>query len=146
MTRQNVAMILGALLVVVANGFIGRFVTPNGILLTPVILTITTLLVVFGAKGLNPIWRSALVYLFVALNDILIKLYSGGSHDNEGLGWIHLLLFVGLLPTFGVLLTTTWRDNKFAIRDKIIGIVIFPILIIIHLYFLGDLGLGRYYQ
>jgi hypothetical protein len=75
-----------ATLTVILNGLIGHFFAPNGIMLTPIVLTITTSLVCFGTNNIKIILISALTYLFVALNDISIKLYSGGSHDNEGLG------------------------------------------------------------
>ena len=109
--------------------------------MTPIVLTITTCLIVFGTKDVNPIWKSILTFAFVALNDIAIKLYSGGSHDNEGLGWVHLLLFVGLLPTFGFLLIAIVKDKQASTAIKIIGVAAFSLLIIIHLHFLATLDL-----
>lgn len=134
-----------ATLTVIVNGFIGHFFAPNGIMLTPIVLTITTSLVCFGTKNIKTILISLLTYLFVALNDISIKLYSGGSHDSEGLGWVHLLLFVGLLPTFGILLTKIFRSKEETLTNKIIAVFIFVGLIAGHLQLFGNLGLGRYY-
>lgn len=134
-----------ATLTVIVNGFIGHFFAPNGIMLTPIVLTITTSLVCFGTKNIKIIFISALTYLFIALNDISIKLYSGGSHDSEGLGWIHMLLFVGLLPTFGILLTTIFRSKEEPLTNKIIALVLFVGLIAGHLQLFSNLGLGRYY-
>lgn len=134
-----------ATLTVVLNGLIGHFFAPNGIMLTPIVLTITTSLVCFGTKNIKIIFISALTYLFVALNDISIKLYSGGSHDNEGLGWVHLLLFVGLVPTFGILLATVLKHKEETVTNKIIAVVLFIGLIAGHLQIFSNLGLGRYY-
>jgi hypothetical protein len=134
-----------ATLTVFLNGLIGHFFAPNGIMLTPIVLTITTSLVCFGTKNIKIILLSALTYLFVALNDISIKLYSGGSHDSEGLGWIHMLLFVGLLPTFGILLTTIFRNKQETLTNKIIALIMFVGLIAGHLQLFSNLGLGRYY-
>lgn len=134
-----------ATLIVVLNGLIGHFFAPNGIMLTPIVLTITTSLVCFGTKNIKIIFISALTYLFVALNDISIKLYSGGSHDNEGLGWVHLLLFVGLVPTFGILLATVLKHKEETVTNKIIAVVLFIGLIVGHLQIFSNLGLGRYY-
>jgi len=134
-----------ATLIVVLNGLIGHFFAPNGIMLTPIVLTITTSLVCFGTKNIKIIFISALTYLFVALNDISIKLYSGGSHDNEGLGWVHLLLFVGLVPTFGILLATVLKHKEETVTNKIIAVVLFIGLIAGHLQIFSNLGLGRYY-
>jgi hypothetical protein len=134
-----------ATLTVIVNGFIGHFFAPNGIMLTPIVLTITTSLVCFGTKNIKIIFISALTYLFIALNDISIKLYSGGSHDSEGLGWIHMLLFIGLLPTFGILLATIFRNKEETLTNKTIAVVLFVGLIAGHLQLFSNLGLGRYY-
>jgi hypothetical protein len=134
-----------ATLTVISNGLIGHFLAPSGIMLTPIVLTITTSLVCFGTKNFKTILISALTYLFVALNDISIKLYSGGSHDSEGLGWIQMLLFIGLLPTFGILLVTIFRNKQETSANKIIAVVIFVGLIAGHLQLFNNLGLGRYY-
>ena len=128
-----------------ANNIVGHFFAPNGIMLTPIVLTITTSLVCFGTKNIKIIFISALTYLFVALNDISIKLYSGGSHDNEGLGWIHMLLFVGLLPTFGILLATVLKRKEETVTNKLIAIALFIGLIVLHLQLFSNLGLGRHY-
>lgn len=135
-----------ATLPVILNGLIGHFLAPTGIMLTPIVLTITTSLICFGTKNIKPILISALTYLFVALNDISIKLYSGGSHDSEGLGWIHVLLFIGLLPTFGILLATIFKNKEETLTNKIIAVVLFVGLIAGHLQLFSSLGLGRYYS
>lgn len=134
-----------ATLTVILNGLIGHFFAPNGIMLTPIVLTITTSFVCFGTKNIKITFISALTYLFVALNDISIKLYSGGSHDNEGLGWVHLLLFVGLVPTFGILLAQVLRSKDETVANKIIALTLFIGLIAGHLQVFSNLGLGRHY-
>ncbi len=134
-----------ATLTIILNGLIGHFFAPNGIMLTPVVLTITTSLVCFGTKNIEVILMGALTYLFVALNDISIKLYSGGSHDQEGLGWVHALLFIGLIPTFGILLTKIIRQKDEKLTNKLIAVGLFIGLITLHLQLFGNLGLGRYY-
>jgi hypothetical protein len=134
-----------ATLTIILNGLIGHFFAPNGIMLTPIVLTIMTSLVCFGIKNIKIILLSTLVYLFVALNDISIKLYSAGSHDNAGLGWVYLLLLVGLVPTFGILLTTVIKRKEETVINRIIAVVLFIGLIAGHLKVFSNLGLGRYY-
>ena len=142
--KNKTALVL-AILTVILNGFIGHFFAPNGIMLTPIVLLITTSLICFGTKNVKPIFISILTYLFVALNDISIKLYSGGSHDSEGLGWIHMLLFIGLLPTFGILLAAIFNSKEVTLTNKIIAVFLFVGLIAVHLQLFRNLGLGRYY-
>jgi hypothetical protein len=142
--KNKTALVL-AILTVILNGFIGHFFAPNGIMLTPIVLLITTSLICFGTKNFKPIFISILTYLFVALNDISITLYSGGSHDSEGLGWIHMLLFIGLLPTFGILLAAIFNSKEVTLTNKIIAVFLFVGLIAVHLQLFRNLGLGRYY-
>ena len=56
LNQQNMgnktALVL-ATLTVVLNGFIGHFFAPNGIMLTPIVLTITSLLVCLGTKNIK---------------------------------------------------------------------------------------------
>lgn len=134
-----------AILTVISNGLIGHYLAPNGILLTPIVMTITTSLVCYKTNNIKIVFISALTYLFVAFNDISIKLYSGGSHDSEGLGWIQMMFFIGLLPTFGMLLSTIFRHKEETAGAKIIAVIIFIILIVGHLKLFNSLGLGRYY-
>jgi hypothetical protein len=142
--NNKTALVL-AILTVILNGFIGHFFAPNGIMLTPIVLLITTSLICFGTKNVKPIFISILTFLFVALNDISIKLYSGGSHDSEGLGWIHMLLLIGLLPTFGILLAAIFNSKEVTLTNKIIAVFLFVGLIAVHLQLFRNLGLGRYY-
>jgi hypothetical protein len=142
---KNITAIGLATLTVILNGLIGHFFAPNGILLTPIVLTLTTSLIAFRRKNIKVIWITVWAFLFVALNDIIIKLYSGGRHDNEGLGWVHLLLFVGLIPSYGILVTTIFRRKDEKMLSKVIAVVLFLILIAVHLQLFSSLGLGRSY-
>lgn len=117
-----------ALLSVTVNGLIGHFFAPTGIMLTPIVLTITTFLVCLKTKNIKVFFLGTLSFLFVALNDILIKLYSGGEHDNEGYGWMHLLLFMGLVPTTVILFTTIFRRKDEKCSNKLIACVFFIVL------------------
>jgi len=142
---DNTTAIGIAALAVILNGLIGHFLAPNGILLTPVVLTITTSFVCFGTKNINVIFISALTYLFVALNDISIKLYSGGRHDHEGLGWIHIFLFMGLAPTFLILFASVLSRKGESLMNKVIAVVLFVGLMLGHLHLFSNLGLGRHF-
>jgi len=142
---RNYIAILIALIVVVSNCYIGHFYPPNGINNTPIVLLITSSIIAFGTKNLKVIWKSILIFTFAILNDILIKLYSGGTHDREGLEWIHFFLFLGLLPSFGILVFTTLRNKEESKLNKITAVCVFPILLYIYFYFFSTLGLGEHY-
>ena len=139
--RQRKIFIIGLLtLVLVSNIIVGHFLPPTGILITPVIISGMVALIVFPDSGLNIIEKSVLSYLYIGLNDIGIKFFSGGRHDMEGLGWIHMLLFIGLVPCFIILLIGVFRDMDSSIRLKILSMTVFVLLIYVHLQIFGTLG------
>jgi hypothetical protein len=138
-------VILISFLVILTNVINGHFFAPNGIMFTPITLAAMTLIMTLGAKTLKPISLSGIVTGLIILHDVGIKLYSGGRHDREGLGWIHALLFIGLILSYGILLFGIFRTKDSNLKEKVIAALILPVAISIHLYFFTDLGLGRYY-
>jgi hypothetical protein len=145
MNKRSILILLAALVIVVVNGLFAHFVPPSGIEMTPAILICTTFIIVFGLRDLNPLLKSLLTFLFIAINDISIKLYAGGIHDREGLDWVDLFLLIGLVPAFILLLVSIIRDKKSTLINKLAAIVLFPLLVYGHEYFFGELGLGRAY-
>lgn len=113
--------------------------------MTPYVLILISVFIGLLNTEIKPIWKSVLLAGLIILNDIGLKLFSGGSHDSEGLGWIHMMLFIGLIPAFGLLIAGVFKTKKGVLRNKWIAILVFPILIWIHLLLFSDLGLGRYY-
>jgi len=97
-------------------------------------------LILFTDVDFNIFVKIFLSYLFIGLNDINIKLFAGGLHDMEGIGWIHMLLFIGLIPCFIMLLIAVYQDKVFNIWIKILGVLMFILMIYIHLEIFETLG------
>ncbi|ALJ00726.1 hypothetical protein [Rufibacter tibetensis] len=135
-----------AFILVIANILFAHSFAPTGMMLTPVLLIIVTTLVCFKVTSINPIPLSLITYGLIALHDIGIKLYSGGSHDSQGLGWVHLLLFLGLVPSYVILVNSIFKDKELNRIEKLTAVFLFPVLIAGHLLLFGDLGLGLYYD
>lgn len=141
--KKNFFLIIAFILVIV-NGFIGRFGAPSGIIFTPIVIIITTSFILFGTdyKG---ILKCLLSFSLIALNDIFIKLYSGGKHDSEGLIWVNTFLWMGIIPSYIILLYSILKNPEESIFEKTSSLILFPILIFTYLHFFYKLGLGRYY-
>lgn len=140
---DNKTLLLCAI-IVITNALSGHFLAPSGILLTPFVVIAITSLIAFRTKNLRLVTKSILVFLLISLNDISLKLFAGGMHDGQGLGWMHFMLFLGLLPSFIILLISILANEL--ILSKVLALLLFPSLIALHLYFFNDLGLGRYYS
>ncbi|MES2267995.1 MAG: hypothetical protein V4520_14635 [Bacteroidota bacterium] len=127
--------------IVLFNVILDRYSAPAGIMLTPVVIVAIAALISLNKDKFNPFLHVVIVYLLIAINDIGIKLYGGGIHDVEGLGWVNMMLFIGLLPCF-ILLAVGIKASNFMER---IPALLFIALIVLHLTAFGNLGLGRSY-
>lgn len=141
---NNYYPILRILILLVINCYFGHYFSPAGILLTPIIIVVCSWTIAFKTTGIPLPVRSLLIVSCVSINNILIKLYSGGDHDYEGLGWIHALTSIGLIPVIVILIKMIDTDKSNGLQ-KLIAFLIFPPLVIIHYYFFYDLGVGRSY-
>jgi len=140
MKLQNIVLISLSALVLSLSVIIGHFLPPTGILAAPVVVSVMTALIIFTDNDFSILVKSVLSYLFIGLNDIGIKLFAGGRHDMEGIGWIHMLLFIGLVPCFSMLLIGVFRDKRSAIGIKTLSIVVFILLMYVHLEIFETLG------
>jgi len=142
---KDIYLVFISVVCIILSALFGHYYPPIGIELTPVILIITGVIVFNNLKFQNVFLKVLLFFSFVALNDLLIKLYAGGRHDYEGLAWTKLFLYIGLLPSYFILVKAIWLDRFAGQTSKIVSILVFPILVVIYLAISRDLGLGTEY-
>ncbi len=97
--KNILAIGLGFTLITVSN-IIGHFAAPFSIFVTPILLTIII-------AGINShLYKSnfllTVLYNFGLLlfNDLFIRFYAGGTHDQEGKGWIFLFFAIAFILAF----------------------------------------------
>jgi hypothetical protein len=115
-----------ALLVIITNGILAHHYPTSGILGTPVIVGISSLIIVLGLRRAATIWKSCLVLFYAFLNDFLIQNYSGGAHGPKGESLISSYLFYGLITGFLILILGTF-NSKDKLSHKLIAYAIFPL-------------------
>ena len=142
---KNILALTISLILVLINGIIGHFFPPNGIDFTLILIPTITVIICFASENLKSILKSLSVSFLIIINDILIKLYSGGTHDLEGLEWIHFFMYSGILIGLIILSINVMKNKKENLYIKILSIITFPFLIYIYLQFFYQLGLGRKY-
>lgn len=128
------------IILLLASVIIGHFLPPTGIFMTPVTISLMTWLILFSDTDFSILVKSVLSYLFIGLNDIGMKLFAGGKSDLAGMGWIHLSLFIGLVPCFIMLLVSVFRDKRSSFGIKALSVLIFMVLIYMHLKMFKMLG------
>ena len=137
---KTTLFILVSFLIVFTNIVIGHFFAPYGILYTPIVLSIVSLIII-ATKETGLIFKGVLISLFIIMNDVGIKLYSGGIHDYEGLAWIHIFFLIGLILSYIILITGILLARHSSLRQKIAAALTLPVIITIHMYFFTELGI-----
>lgn len=128
------------------NNAIGHFFPPNGLLLTPAVVSAAACLIGTAGPGGKSITKVFLIAFVVSVHDVGTKLYAGGTHDAEGFGFMLLFLFYGLIPSYLMLIILLIRDRQETLFSRITAIILFPLLMYTHLHFSNGLGAGRYYD
>jgi hypothetical protein len=104
LTKERIAVALGIVIITLSN-IQGHFHPPFSIQWTPIFLVVII-------AGINyPLYKSnfnlTVIYNYALLlfNDIFIRVYAGGTHDDEGRDWI-ALFFDGafLLSTIAMII------------------------------------------
>jgi len=137
---KNILFVITALLFVIANAYNGHHNSPSGITCTPYVIIATSLIAAFALSS-KLVYKVLFSLFFMLLNDVLIRLYSGGRHDYEGAGWIMLSLLLGASPSFLILIIAIYRDKKETRRSKIIALLLFPLIVIAYTCFFDCLGI-----
>jgi hypothetical protein len=81
---------------------------------------------------------------FVA-SDVSLKLYSGGSHDGQGGGWLLITTIVGLAVALPIILLWLKGSPSTGTTTKIIAVLLLITLIVLHFRTTANLGQGRSY-
>jgi hypothetical protein len=142
MKLQKTTLISLLTFILLLSVTIGHFLPPTGVLIIPVTISLMTGVIIFTNNEFNILTKSILCYLYIGLNDIGIKLFAGGINDSEGTGWVHLMLFIGLVPSLIMLLIGVFQDKRSTISTNVISILLFISLIFIHLQIFENLGMG----
>ena len=129
-----------AVLLVGTNVCLDYYCAPIGILLTPGVIPLTVMLISSPTRH-SPITKTVLSVLLISLNDVGIKLFGGGMHDLEGQGVFHVVLLIASALAYLILIARILRDKQRP-AVKIVGLVLFPLLLIVHLYLTKNLGMG----
>ena len=143
MKLQKKSLIALLTFLILLSIIIAHFLPPTGILVIPVVISVMIALIIFTDNSFTIIQKSALSYLCIAFNDVGTKLFAGGRHDMESIGWIHMMLFIGLVPCFIMLITGALRDDKSSVWTRILSSLIFVLLMYVHIEIFETLGVAK---
>jgi len=114
--NKNILAIGFGLMLVTLSNIIGHFAAPFSILVTPILLTIIIAGLNFNLYKSNFLLTISYNYGLLLLNDLFIRFYAGGIHDQEGKGWIFLFFVIAFILAFITMtiysFTTAVNRNK----------------------------------
>jgi hypothetical protein len=143
MKLKRVILVSLLIFILLISVTISHFFAPNGILIVPIVMSGIVALTIFTKTTFSIVAKSVLSYLFIGLNDIGIKLFSGGRHDMARNGWIHMMLFIGVGLCLVILLIGVFNDKKSNFYIKILSVIIFVVFIYLHVEIFESLGVIR---
>lgn len=122
---------ISAALIIILNALIGYHYPPSGILGTPIILGISSLIIVLGVRKTASILKSLLIFAYAVLNDYLVMNYSGEPLEQEGSGSLNSYLMYGLIVSYVILILGTFK-TKDKLSMKILAWILFPVLVLLY--------------
>lgn len=135
MTTRQITIIFVACILVISNGIIDYYYRVFGTLLTPILLVIISFLIAFKLGNIGSITKAILLFGLIVLNDLLLQLSRLENRERDCFGISHIFLFIGLIPTFIILIKSIYRDKESNQLTKIIGALILPVFIPMYLFF-----------
>ena len=141
---NKILLVITGLTITLISNLIGHFAGPFSISATPIILPLVIGGINFSLYKSN--YYLAVIYGFglLLLNDILIRLYAGGTHDDEGKGWIMLFFIFAFSISVLTMTGFAFLHNKSDTTSKKILSVSTKTLFVIVLAILVGLFYDKY--
>lgn len=127
---KSTYIFIGLLIILGAN-LAGHFFPPFSLMTSFLYMNLIVGLVNLPFYKIN--YNYTVVYNFILLliNDLFIRLYAGGNHDSQGMGWCWLMFHIGFIISTLIMIiywATNFRnmsaENKPSLSLTIIGAIL----------------------
>lgn len=137
---RNILILISVILLLCLSNYKGHIDPPFSIDFTPVIIGLTTVIVLFFTD--LKLWlKLGLTTFYIILNDVLIKLYAGGAHDLEGAGFIFIAMAIGLIVSLIALIIYLIKEK--VEKKSMFKFILTPILgLALYLSYFHSLGMS----
>lgn len=137
---KNILVITLSLLFLLTNNYLGHVNPPFSILFTPVLIGVFTGLILFFTD-FRIAAKFGLITGLVIVNDVFIRIYAGGTHDLEGLGWIAAFLFIGLIVSLIEIVVYGFIKHKHEKVKYFLLLLAFCVILFSYLSYFNSLGM-----
>ena len=115
--NKQFIVIIGVTIIFISN-FIGHFAAPFSIFITPIVLFIVIGAINFSLYKANYYMTVLYGFGLLLLNDILVRLYAGGDHDDAGKAWIMIFFIIAFCISVLTMTVFAFRINKLDTTKK----------------------------
>lgn len=102
--------IFSGLLIILGANLAGHFFPPFSLMTSFLYMNIIVGLINLPLYKINFNYSVAYNFILLLVNDLFIRLYAGGDHDNEGKGWCWLIFHVGFIIAI-LIMIMYWATN-----------------------------------
>ena len=110
-------VVFGLTIIFISN-VVGHFAAPFSIFVTPIILPLVIGAVNFSLYKVSYYLTVLYGFGLLLLNDILVRLYAGGTNDDVGKAWIMLFFIIAFCICVLTMTTFAFRVNKLETTKK----------------------------
>ena len=104
MKNDNRILLNLGVAIILSNFFLIVFGQPLGFVLIPLCLPLASAFIVLRPNGLGVLAKSLALFGMISFLDLGLKTVPAGPFDAEAQGWMHLLLFMGIIRSFVIYL------------------------------------------
>ena len=125
MKKEKNNYLLIGIYVVFFNSVLAFLVQPLGFMIIPICLPIASSFIVFKPNGLGVLAKSLSLVGMISFLDLALKAIPAGPFEAEGQGWIHLFLFMGIIPSFIIYLFGIAQEKEAGADEKWVAVLAF---------------------
>lgn len=125
MKNENRILLNLGIAIILFNSLLAILVQPLGFAIIPICLPTATALIVLRPNGLGVLAKSLSLAGMITILDLGLKAVPAGPFDAEAQGWMHLFLFMGIIPSFIIYLFGIAREKEAGADEKWVAVLSF---------------------
>ena len=125
MKNDNRILLNLGVAIILSNFFLIVFGQPLGFVLIPLCLPLASAFIVLRPNGLGVLAKSLTLLGMISFMDLGLKTVPAGPFDAKAQGWMHLLLFMGIIPSFLIYLFGIVREKEAGADEKWVAVLSF---------------------
>jgi len=125
MKNDNRILLNLGIAIILFNFFLIVFGQPLGFVLIPLCLPLASAFIVLRPNGLGVLAKSLTLLGMISFLDLGLKTVLAGPFDAKAQGWMHLLLFMGIIPAFLIYLFGIVREKDARAYEKWVSVLVF---------------------